>query len=290
MHLSPFQPETVLFGFLVTITKLLFVFFQILPSSHGLYVSSSNSAMSDTSPPGEVPAANDNNNAPELQITFAYDLGTKNARVASQLNHVGAKPGDRPTVIHRLQDDGNGEEVPSHIGFEFVNERWKFTWGYQVDNARSRRVPDEHLIVIQWIKPCLLDKHNKTRRRATIEKQLQKAGFGNRDAEWLHSLQWLALRSAALVDARRRYPSVDFSKVREVNYVAVPEIADPDTNVKLMGVLKQAGFPGTSSIISETEASGAWALWKLKNRNNSFTMPEGGIHVCVARTRSRTMS
>jgi hypothetical protein len=199
------------------------------------------------------------------EVHFCYDLGTNKGKAGAQLLPCGSRPEARNTTILRFQEGGDdNEQIPQAVGFHRRAGQWIFVWGWELQALRQKHISLDDLAVFKHLKPCLLDADDEQGFRAKIERELERIGFGDKTVEWLHEQEWRAKRAAAKADAQRRYPSIDFNCYKEVNYIAVPEISTPNTNATLAAILKEAGFPDHPILISETEASGSWALWKAK--------------------------
>lgn len=214
-----------------------------------------------------------------LENQFIYDYGTVNLSVGYQP----AQPGEKPDMTKarrlHLQIPGK-EEVPQKLGFIRLDGEWRFTWGWELDDLQ-RKMPEDDIVVFEWLKMCLYGAEGASEYADSITERLAQIGFPNRGPEWLLELHLKEIQRAAHADALRCFPAISIRN--PANFIAVPEVSDPNTCRMMMMTAKAAGFKNARPI-SETEAAAGWAVHKLvcdqppRKTSDADTMV--GLHCC----------
>ena len=156
--------------------------------------------------------------------------------------------------------------MPQKLGFVKHGDDGIFTWGWDLEKVlKSGHKSDDEIVVLEWLKMCLHAPGENSGLECSIKEQLTAIAVSGKGVRWLLELHLRHIRAAVWEASRRdcrKHNAKQLSHMFEKNYIAVPEINNPNACRFMINAARNAGFP-TAQTVSEKEAAGAWAAHKL---------------------------
>lgn len=204
-----------------------------------------------------------------------FDFGTAYLAVAYQITHNDEKLDPKRTVTLRLDREGKLKELPQIIGWNSITGELL----YGKDVSRDD-LDDPDIFIFTDFKQFMLTKCVTKEFESRLDRIPGKAQQFRRIL--IRYLEQLYTDSLERAFKRCRQAREDFI-IRP--YFAMPEIATPCDTRDLSLWLKEAGWPASTCIVSESDAAGAWHAYDFKQAltrgENPCTWQTGSAMIVV---------